>query len=605
MRIQELLFFWPEDIVVEKLYLRMSGMVNADKVSRLIEIGKDGCVSCDTYFNSFSLKKWKKYTDVDQFALSVTFSGELKVQIVGVHTEHGKPVSKVLREEAFQASEQGERTVDIPADASSELLYPVFLSKEGAVIYQAAYVTKCQPARSDVKVAIDICTFKREMYLKRNMELIRDHILENESSPVYEMAEVFISDNAKTVGDMFADWNHVRVSANANTGGVGGFTRGMLEAKRQNIGITHCLIMDDDAIVDPAVIVRTIQFLRYMKKEYRGYTIGGSLLRQNTPYYQFELGAVWNRGRLHANNHHKNLSDFSEVLSNEQELPADYCGWWYSCIPMETIEEVGLPLPIFIHRDDTEYGIRTGGRFIFLNGIAVWHEAFENKMPGPTEYYDIRNLAIINSISYEDYSKWDFTRMLVKWTFSNIARYRYKYIDMNLRGVKDFLRGVDWLLAQDGTLLHQSIMQMNYKSCKAEKFYGYKNVTENACDWSNMEKLSNKKRTMVRRVLQIITLNGYFLPSKKKTVHIAGPHDDIYEMFRAGEILYVDANGNAVMMKRDGKRAWKAFFSLLQIIMQINRKFDIIKRDYHTRYRELIKEDYWNTYLKLSEENHE
>lgn len=38
-------------------------------------------------------------------------------------------------------------------------------------------------------------------------------------------------------------------------------------------------------------------------------------------------------------------------------------------------------------------GLRANGQFIFMNGISIWHEAFENKLPGFLEYYDIRNLA--------------------------------------------------------------------------------------------------------------------------------------------------------------------------------------------------------------------
>ncbi|MEI3199181.1 MAG: hypothetical protein V8S12_01795 [Lachnospiraceae bacterium] len=65
---------------------------------------------------------------------------------------------------------------------------------------------------------------------------------------------------------------------------------------------------------------------------------------------------------------------------NEQELATEYTGWWYTCIPLRCIDNDNLPLPIFIHRDDVEYGLRVGKKkFIFLNGIGVWHEAFEKK----------------------------------------------------------------------------------------------------------------------------------------------------------------------------------------------------------------------------------
>ena len=58
-------------------------------------------------------------------------------------------------------------------------------------------------------------------------------------------------------------------------------------------------------------------------------------------------------------------------------------------------------------------------------------------MAGFLEYYDIRNLAITNAIHYPDYGAGEFKKILLKWVSGNIARYRYQYVDMNLRGVEE------------------------------------------------------------------------------------------------------------------------------------------------------------------------
>ena len=64
------------------------------------------------------------------------------------------------------------------------------------------------------------------------------------------------------------------------------------------------------------------------------------------------------------------------------------------------------------------------GKFIFMNGLCVWHEAFENKMQGPLEYYDIRNLAIVNAIHHPDYGPREFKKIFTRWVINNIVRYR-------------------------------------------------------------------------------------------------------------------------------------------------------------------------------------
>lgn len=92
------------------------------------------------------------------------------------------------------------------------------------------------------------------------------------------------------------------------------------------------------------------------------------------------------------------------LLRNTESQNWDYGGWWYCCIPVSAIREKGLPLPVFIHRDDIEYGIRMG-KLMTLNGIGVWHEAVTKKLPQIGEYYDIRNMAILNAIHYDDWDK--------------------------------------------------------------------------------------------------------------------------------------------------------------------------------------------------------
>ena len=42
------------------------------------------------------------------------------------------------------------------------------------------------------------------------------------------------------------------------------------------------------------------------------------------------------------------------------------------CIRDRVITEQNLPLPLFLHRDDQEYGARTEKKVIGLNGICIW-----------------------------------------------------------------------------------------------------------------------------------------------------------------------------------------------------------------------------------------
>jgi galactofuranosylgalactofuranosylrhamnosyl-N-acetylglucosaminyl-diphospho-decaprenol beta-1,5/1,6-galactofuranosyltransferase len=65
-----------------------------------------------------------------------------------------------------------------------------------------------------------------------------------------------------------------------------------------------------------------------------------------------------------------------------RRIDADYNGWWMCLIPTAIIQDIGLPLPMFIKWDDAEYGMRaTGAGYPVMSqpGVAVWHVPWQDK----------------------------------------------------------------------------------------------------------------------------------------------------------------------------------------------------------------------------------
>ena len=295
------------------------------------------------------------------------------------------------------------------------------------------------------------------------------------------------------------------------------------------------------------------------------------------------------------------MRKLSNLLRNEKEEPAEYTGWWYTCYPLSIIDKNNLPLPLFIHRDDVEYGLRVGkGRFIFMNGLCVWHEAFENKMQGALEYYDIRNLAIVNAIHYPDYGPKEFKKILLKWVSSNIARYRYRYVDLNLRAVEDFLKGMDWFLNQEAEPLHQEVGKLNYKTKPKAEYIGYKGIKESDYDWKMLTDPHQFDPVgKIKKYLQIGTFNGYFLPVNKKKVMVVPPYNNIYKMYRASEVIFTDAAGNSAYTKRSVKKMLSCYRRLFQTFKEIDRHYDEAKETYRSRYQEMTSMSFWRKYLEM------
>lgn len=554
-------------------------------------------ISFDTYFNSFSTGKWKKYTIVTEVSLKMVLQGEFRIVLYHKFLRQGVCHTHKMAEHVVRMERKGETLLSFGTLEKEGMFYISCESLRGTgILYEAAYVSDDKPRR-EIHLGLNICTFKREAYVKRNMKILQDAFLENTESELHGNVSVYISDNGQSLPESIRQISGIHVVKNKNAGGVGGFTRGILECQDQ---VTHVVMMDDDAVILPASIERTYALLTLLKERYVDYTIGGALMRLDTPYIQYEAGGQWNSGNIQALHHNWDMRNKMLVLKNELENECvEYTGWWYSCIPVKMIKRQQLPLPIFIHRDDIEYGLRTGIGFLFLNGICVWHEAFENKMPGTLEYYDIRNLAIVNAVHDQKYGKRQFKQILAKWVSGNIARYRYQYVDLNLRGAIDFCRGIDWLKEQEAQLLHQKISALNYKAKPREEFVNHWGLEKRDLYPDQSGRLQEQPLSSHRKLIQILTMNGYFLPAKKGKALVVTPYDNVYHLYRVGKIVFMDQNGNGVGVKRSLRQFFSCYRKLFRTLRYIDRHYEEAKRGYQERYKELTTEEFWKQYLDL------
>ena len=76
-----------DEIAIKDLYIRGSFDKLADGV---LSLKKGEILDFSTYFNSFSLKKWKRYTTLETVRLSMAMEGHFRV-IFHVYGENGAP----------------------------------------------------------------------------------------------------------------------------------------------------------------------------------------------------------------------------------------------------------------------------------------------------------------------------------------------------------------------------------------------------------------------------------------------------------------------------------------------------------------------------------
>ena len=585
-------------MVTEELYARMEEASFLSYGIEGIYFREGGQVSFDTFQNGFSCGKWKKYTIIEQVFIMLDLEGHFRLRLMHSSLQDGEVVETQISEREIHTDGPLKVTEEFGSLQDEGIFYVVLEALQGgSYLYSGFYGTEELNPTQDVKLAIDICTFKREQYVARNMKILKRDILANEASPCYGRVWVHISDNASSLDGIVDSQENITVDKNANLGGVGGFTRGIIETLKRG-GFTHVLVMDDDATISSAAIEANYLLLSYLKPEYFGYTVGGKLLVLGEPFIQFEVGAQWNAGDIEALKNNRDIRLRWEVLDSEREdETVEYQGWWYSCIPLQEIDENNLPLPIFIHRDDIEYGLRTGKeRFIYMNRICIWHEAFAGKMPGVLDYYDIRNLCITNAIHCPQYTKEDFKKFFSKWVWGNIGKYRYKYVDYNIKAVEDFCKGIDWLLGTDAFLLHQELFAMNYKAKPVAEWVGFEGLTKEQLE--DREK-GFKNPGRLRRRLHILTANGCFFPPKKGKVVISEPYGNVHILYRRPRTIVVDSYGNGLYLERDRKQFWECKRKLDAALKLIDEKYDAAAKSYHDRYQELVSLEFWEKYLGL------
>ena len=577
----------------DRLYVDYSGTVQ--KSDDIVFMSQGAKLDLKTYFNCFAAGKWRKYTKISTIRCEFLLSGKAEICVYSLAHDREKVNKKLLCSQTVDLKEAGRtQTRSIAISEGDVFAVEIKAEEGGACLYEGTWITDDEIAQNEVNLGIGICTFKREAYVERNMNQLKAEILENEKALSYGHVQVCISDNAGTlVHDKIASPS-IQVVNNKNLGGVGGFTRDMLELM-ENPSITHVLLMDDDAVIAPGAVEKTYMFLSALKEEYKDYIVGGGLLRQDRPVLQYEAGAMWNDGDIAAHNHDMDMTQLENVICNEKERVTEYAGWWYSCIPVSFIKDKQLPLPLFIHRDDIEYGLRAEGKFIFLNGICVWHEAFENKLPGFLEYYDVRNLAITNAIHNKNYTAKQFKKMLFIQVSSNIGKYRYRYVDLNLKGAVDFLKGFQWFYRLDTLEYHKSLAKYNYQAVDAGEFVGYHGMTEE--DLQPCQTEEDERPSAIIRLIKMMTFNGHFLPARKESVRVVRPNPNIYDLFRMKEVIYVDSNGKAVHVKRNLGEFFEAYIKLYKVFRLIDKHYERACKEFLENHKKIQSHEFWREYL--------
>lgn len=452
MRLQSTIFC--DDVCnEEKMYFRKRGRVEVN--DNKLYIKKDSSVTTKTYLNLFDMDVWNRYTGMESWRLRLILSGVGKICLFLWTKNEERKMQEI---EFNTENEMRELTVlfnyRLKGFLGGKIYYKVEAYSD-VVITEAGYYTALIERRV-IYISHIICTYHRKEQLLNNIKKLENSEFYNPKSILYKRMQVIVIDNASELEER-TDHN-IFLLHNSNTGGSGGFLRGIKEVrKRTGFGTTNVIFMDDDVEFMMESFYRLFALLSYLKEEYQKEVIAGRMFRMDKKGIQYTAVEIWNEGHLIHIGKNMDMTETNHLLEMN-DLIGEYSGWWFACFPMGFVKE-NDPLPFFLHCDDVEYGLRHGGSPIVLNGIQVWHETYEYRQSPIIKYYDTRNSLFVN----EYYGlRNDKAIIFQEWKAAISESHLSKdWITeyMIIQGFLDYMKGLSWLKKINSEIYHKYMLK--------------------------------------------------------------------------------------------------------------------------------------------------
>lgn len=528
----------------ESLYFRRNTGTFYDFGKQILTFEQGGEATFDTYFNSFSVGKFKRYTNIKRLFLLLKGEGLFHISI---RLSRYGAAARVLKENTLQINSSSTIDFDFYDQLTDGMLFAKIrcLSATGN-ISAMSFATDETPQHT-VKIGIVVTHFKREKQVMAAIQRLQTGLLND--SRYHDSIQLLVIDNSNTLETEVRE--RVHVIQNKNYGGSGGFTRGLLKLI-DDATFTHCLFMDDDASCEIESIRRTFTFLQFASNENQ--CIAGALLWENFPFIQFENGAAYEDGIVRPLKARVDLRDAVQVLLNEEEESVDYGAWWFFAFPIRSTRRFSFPF--FVRGDDITFSLQNQFDIVTLNGVCCWGESFTHKISAMERYLTMRStlqMAILNKPG--NTSKKAVLRFFIRQIFHDLKTYNYDRAEVMCEAMQDVLKGKSFWTSNVNMDLKRTTLSSIIKNEKVK-------VLERGHQLPSG--VYGIEEGFIRKFIRRLTLNGHLLPDfalKKNVFRLNRFEENMPKhTFRKKEIVYYDPStrqGYTVVHSK------KRFFSIL------------------------------------------
>ncbi|QZY51177.1 glycosyltransferase [Leucobacter tenebrionis] len=367
--------------------VRLSAVASIDNVlsrsSARVRAGRR--VSYGTYFNAFPAAYWQRWTVVDRVTLTLRTRGAGTVLVYRSNSNGAQQ-----RIDSRPVTGESVSEFELPLTAFGDggwYWFDLIAGDEDLVLEGGEWTTEAEPTVPG-KLSLGMTTFNKPDYCVATLENIAgsaalteaiDRILLVDQGDRRVRDEAGFDEVAARLGEK------LRVIEQPNLGGSGGFARSMAETLELD-DTDFLMLLDDDVEFETESALRAHQFGRFSRTPV---IVGGhmfDLLDKPVMHAWAEVVRpdpfMWGPSFEEQHRHDFRKQNLRQTAWMHARLDADYNGWWMCMIPKRIIEQIGLPLPVFIKWDDAEYGLRArdaGFRTVSMPGVALWHVSWLDK----------------------------------------------------------------------------------------------------------------------------------------------------------------------------------------------------------------------------------
>lgn len=593
----------PDLKICDEIHMYLRSDNNVQIFSNNLKFSKNAECEFSTYFNAFSLNKYKEYTNVKKLFIYLNISGHFMVNVYAASLYKNKIVKECLVSEEIDNTDSNDVYIDIPETNKDNIYFTLISLSDGGKFFGGYFGTNIEDnSLHPVEIDLVMCTFKREKFIKRNINLLKENFFDNSKYNAAGHLKIKVVDNGQTLTreEVETEDKSIKLYPNINTGGSGGFTRGMIESLKENKA-THILFMDDDVLIQVEALERTYNLLRLLKDDYSDAFLAGAMLRLDKKNIQHENIAKYNFTFLESFKTKLDLNRYKNVIFNEKPeyFSNGYAGWWYCCMPIANLSIHNLPYPFFIRGDDIEFSIRNKSNIINMNSISVWHEPFELKYSTLLEnYFMFRNFMVINTI-HSEMNFFSIARFLARRFFREIFRYDYSAAELLLDGVECYMQGSKFFQNIDTV---NDLKVHAVKQIKVKPISSIKDTDRIYNEFKN--DLMNVHESKIKKILRVVSLNGHFMPNcafKDKGYAEYGYSSNSKHYFCRRKVLGCSLNfDEGVILEIKREKCLRLMLRYIKTNLKLFIKYNQLRKEYRETFPYMTSLEFWEKYLHLN-----